>query len=247
MTSLGLSLGLGRPAVVVAAGGVDILTAIAWKAAFWAEDPDWTPPADGAVVSSWRDAGSEAKNADAASAQPTYRASTAAFGNRPTVQFAGSHSLTTANWTTAIGTATAVTWVVVASATATGATQQFISSNTNGSSDHYLGVHSTNQWNMRRGGGGDRGGVTDTNPHLIVGVMAGSSGAGTIEVDGTLVKSIVGSGSSTLPGLCLGKYPSTNFLTGHLAFAGVISGSISAGDRTLIEEWAADTYGLTIA
>ena len=247
MTSLGLSLGLVRPAAVVAVGA-EILTAIAWKAAFWAEDPDWTPPSDGAAVASWRDAGSEAKNAESVgAAQPTYRASTAAFGSRPTVQFAGSpQSLTTVNWTTAIDAATAVTWVVVASAAAS-TNQVFIGSNTNASSDHYLSAHSTNQWNMFRGGSGDRGGVTNTSPHLIIGVMNGSSGSGTIEVDGTLVKSIAGSGSATLPGVCLGKFPETRYLIGHLAFAGVLSGSISAGDRTLIEEWAADTYGLTIA
>ena len=63
---------------------------IAWDHAWWAEDPAWTPPADGGAVSSWRDAGVQAKNATATGAnQPTYRASYAGLSNRRAIEFDG--------------------------------------------------------------------------------------------------------------------------------------------------------------
>jgi hypothetical protein len=66
------------------------LTAISWYSAFWAEDPLWTPPADGAAVDSWRNGGTLGTAATQTGAnRPVYRASNSVLGNKPCIEFDG--------------------------------------------------------------------------------------------------------------------------------------------------------------
>lgn len=75
---------------------------IAWHAAFWAEDPVWSNPGDGNTVSQWDDASGNSRHANQATAgkRPIYRASVAALGARPAVEFDTTDDfLATAAWT----------------------------------------------------------------------------------------------------------------------------------------------------
>lgn len=62
---------------------------LAWRAAYWAEDPSWTPPSDGAAVSSWADAtgGGSTATQGTGSLQPVFRTSHAGLNGRPAVDF----------------------------------------------------------------------------------------------------------------------------------------------------------------
>jgi len=64
---------------------------IAWDHLFWAEDPAWTPPANGVGVASWRNSGVQAVAATQGTGanQPIYRANYAALANRPAIEFDG--------------------------------------------------------------------------------------------------------------------------------------------------------------
>lgn len=243
-----MRIGLGLSPVVRAGGSAavaetDPFTLASWKAAFWASDPDWTSPGDGNAIVAWRDGGAEAK--DISGSNATFRASVAAFGNKPAIQFAGSGSLSSASWTAAIAAASTVTFVAVATATAA-ATQAIVANTAN--SAFFTGRAASN-YALYRGGGGDQQGTPDSNAHLHVATIVGSAGAGVLEVDGTQVLSVAGTGSATMVSVIVGNqfYSFTNhFLTGHVAFAAVLDGAISAPERAAVEAWAADFYGLTI-
>ena len=58
---------------------------------FSSEDPRYTPPADGAAISTWRNGGSlgTAWDQSVAGSRPTYRASLSAFGGRPAMECEG--------------------------------------------------------------------------------------------------------------------------------------------------------------
>lgn len=79
----------------------DPLTALSWHAVFWADDPAWTPPADGGAVSSWRDGSGNGRNATQGTGtnQPAYRASEAALNGHAAVDFGNDDVLDTATWT----------------------------------------------------------------------------------------------------------------------------------------------------
>jgi hypothetical protein len=55
-----------------------------WHAAYWASDPAWTPPADGAAVTTWRDGSGNGRDMTT-SGGPLYRASSSVLGNKPAV------------------------------------------------------------------------------------------------------------------------------------------------------------------
>ncbi len=63
--------------------------AIAWHVAGWADDPLWTPPADGGAVSSLRDGSGNGRTFTAPDGQPTFRASVAKLGGRAGIEFDG--------------------------------------------------------------------------------------------------------------------------------------------------------------
>lgn len=57
---------------------------------WWASDPAWTNPGDGGAVASVRNQSGRGDPAQGTGgARPTFRASTSAFNNRPTIQFDG--------------------------------------------------------------------------------------------------------------------------------------------------------------
>jgi hypothetical protein len=60
-----------------------------WSGAYWAEDPAWTHPGDGLLVTNWRDGGSAAAPLAQANAaqRPTYRASVPGLNDKPGVRF----------------------------------------------------------------------------------------------------------------------------------------------------------------
>ena len=61
-----------------------------WALALWASDSKWVPPADGARVASWRNAGTiGGVSAGQAGNEPIYRASSANLNSKPAVEFDG--------------------------------------------------------------------------------------------------------------------------------------------------------------
>lgn len=96
----GLALSTYRSLLVRLAGGAgpapfNPLTELSWLAAFWASDPGWSAPADGAGVASWRDGSGNGRTAVAGATQPVYRAASVDMNGRPAVEFAApvNHSL----------------------------------------------------------------------------------------------------------------------------------------------------------
>lgn len=216
------------------------LSLITWHSAFWAADPSWTPPADGAAVSSWRNAGTAAANATQATgaAQPLYQTHTTALGNRATIQFQGTDDVLQ----TATFTAVAVPYslIVIGQYTVSG-TPSIIGGQSN---SFRMGANTA--WLLRSGGSARAGGTFDTRPHLFRGSIA--TGNDTLAVDETVMFSNLDSGDSSITRLTLGSDSSTQFLTGHIAFAGLYSGTIT-GDSgwAAFKAWAGAYYQLSIA
>jgi hypothetical protein len=227
-------------------GSFDPLNAIAWHSAFWAEDPDWSAPADGGAVSDWRNAGSVGTDYNAvqatASKQPTYRAATAAYNNRPTVQFdATDDFLRTAAWT---ATTQPLHLVVIANLGATTATRSIVDGR-----DAYRGLvtgFSSARWGMNWGTPVNEAvGTSTTNPSLIVQLANGASS--TMDVNGTQVIA-TDAGVLDSIGLTLGANNiGTGSFGGHLAFVGLYDGTLSAADLAALEAWATSHYGITVA
>ena len=102
-----------RPVATAAAPSFDVVADIAWSKLYWASDPDWTPAADGAEVSSWRNAGSVAGDLEWAYAteRPTYAESYANLNGAPAIVHDGTNDrLMTAAFT---GIPQPWTWVIV--------------------------------------------------------------------------------------------------------------------------------------
>jgi hypothetical protein len=86
-------------AVVAARGFIPIMAAgpavpaspldpsYAWDQAYWAENPAWTPPASGANVTVWPDAGALNISLNATNPAPTYLAADPNLGNQPSLSF----------------------------------------------------------------------------------------------------------------------------------------------------------------
>lgn len=179
----------------------------------------------------------------AGSKQPTYRASTAAFNNRPTVQFATDDVLAfdPANIAQPF-------YLVVVGATAGGTgVERLVGVGTD--TGYGLGDDATPDWTFSAGTA-ITGGAPDANPHLFRATTNGASSA--LLVDET---SIVASnaGATGLTVLALGAGVSTlgtyaNYLDGSIAYAAVFD-----TDPTALPEWAtfkawvASTYGITVA
>lgn len=242
---IGLSLGVNQPRAALAGGGGEFdPLAISWKAAFWASDPLWTPPANGAGVSSWRDAGSEAKNLVQASGseQPLFTVSVAALNDQPALTMDANvnfRDMQTATWDTSI--TGHVTWVVVGNATITTFDRAgMIASKTAG---HFMGPNS-GQWQFQRGDT-QTGGTADFDGHLFY-VSAGLAAGGTMEVDGTQVASGTAQ-NEAMTGLFMGRRSSgAGYFGGNVAFVGVYDGTLPSGDYDDLKQWASTFYGLTV-
>lgn len=197
-------------------------------------------------MSSWRNGGSVGTpNATqgTGSAQPTYRASTAAFGNKPTVQFA------TDDWLVANPTDISQPFYVVAVANQSTAGTERIFGTGAGSNLLGYGGNAT-VWQLNNGSA-LTGGTSDANPHLWRGVFNGASSV--LDLDEGADEITGNAGAGTLQILSLGAGNNGagvggNFLNGHIAYLGVFSSDPTAdAGWGRFKAWVTSFYGITVA
>lgn len=217
----------------------------------WASDPLWTPPADGGAVASWRNGGTVAGvnlTQATGSKQPTYRASTAALNNKPTVQGDGTDDFLAAD--TANFAQPVFILMVAAQGRPTTANEAL--------ADRYAtpGVQSlytefggvfANQWQSSNAIAAIRGGTSNNSPHLFRMVSNGASS--TLHVDETLI----GTGNFAT-GDFNGVYlfsatgGTAYFSSGHIAYwAAFNSDPTAQAEWATFKAWVASTYGITVA
>lgn len=227
------------------------LTDVTWAAVYWASDPGWTPPADGAAVSSWSDgSGNSRTQAQATSGlRPLYRASVTNLNNRPAVEFDGVDDVTTN--TSGFTVAQPFTVVAVVSAWGQAADPHRLFGSAAGNVQGAHGYPATNEVSLYAGGADFRGNsvtadTTSANFFTFLFDGAGSK----IGKNGTLATVTATPGTTGV---------GTDFVLGNrsdglrpgaskLAFLGVYSGDFAAnGQYAAFKSWAATFYGLTIA
>jgi len=202
--------------------------------AFWASDPLWTPPADGGAVSSWRNGGSVGGDAVQATggSQPLYRASTAAYNNRPTVEFDGTDDRLGVN----IADISQTYYVVLIAGADTSASAFQCAFGTGVAASYGVYVAAAGSVYRMSFGTALTGGTATVAPHLFVAVGAGA--ASTLDVDGVEVIAAANAGTSAMPIIALGAGSAAlatfgDHLNGHIAYAAVFT-----TDPTALPEWA---------
>ncbi len=212
----------------------------------WASDPSWSAPADGGAVSSWRNGGSVGTpnfTQGTGSKQPTYRASTAAFNNQPTVQGDGVADNLKCNF----ADLAQPFWIVMigSSGDATSTAKVLASSHTTQSGMIYNASGTTLRY-AYSGTVANTGVTIDALPHLHVVKSSGTSSSyamegtsiwtgnlGTLGLDGATLFSESGAGA--------------NYNSGHIAYYAVFDADPTAQPEwPTFEAWALATYGIVV-
>lgn len=211
----------------------------------WASDPLWTPPADGGAVSDWRNGGSVGTpnfTQATGTKQPTYRASTAAFNSKPTVQADVTDDFLASNF----ADLTQPVWIVLlGNYGATSATRYLCDAHTTQS----CLIYNNSGPNHAMYGGTGLGTLTatNTNPNLHVCKFNGASS--TYHLNGSSVASgnagALGMDGATLFGRAGG---SSGFHGGHIAYYAVFtSDPTTQTEWTEFKAWCLSFYGVTVA
>lgn len=218
----------------------DPLVDITWAAAYFAEDPDWVAPADGAAVSQWDDGSGNGLHATQGTPadRPLYRAAVVAMNNQPGVEFASTDNLV-------VGAFTAVSVpysiVILGRTSNVGVTQEWVTAGTG--TDPRVGHTATPAWFWDPSTLAGTGGTPNTNAHLLTAIA--TAGNDTLQVDGTAVISGSDRGGASVAALRLAG--SVGFL-GVLSFVGLYAGDITSdGAWADFKTWAAAHYAITIA
>lgn len=211
---------------------------LTYTAAFWAEDPLWTAPADGGAVSSWRDAGSENKPATqgAGAKQPVYRASVAALNGRPAIQGDGADDfLQTADWSAPL----TQPWVSIMVGSM-GASAETLMDGNDGTNRGLLWWNNTGgKFNFNNGTSLNTTVDGDTTPRVFSIV---ANGASSVYVVGSTTVSSVNAGTASLDGLTFlannaGSAATCN--SGYIAFAAIMTGAEYLAKGTEVSNLAA--------
>lgn len=207
--------------------GLDPFTNFSWHTASWASDPLWTPPADGAVVASMRNAGSSGATLAEATNKPTYHASDSDLNSQASVAFDSSDVLSTAGFTLAQTFSVIIAYHLVAFPT--GGVDQYLVMTRPllDVTTQELGVSITDNKLHVHGGSGDIVSVGATNitqPHIMTGVYAGASSK--MVHDGTTVTGTTQTHDAT--DLRLGTFLGITSNNYKIGFVGLISGDITA-------------------
>lgn len=226
----------------------NLLNVIDWGIAFWAGDPDQTPPADGADITSWRDGSGNGRDFTLVSAtEPTYDDAHTALNGQPAAVFTSGTYLKAAGFSIP-----ATHSIVVVGKVDSLAARAFAGYwNSGGTNDGYLGISSGGKWHMNSGTSMNSAGNADTAKHLVVAVTD-ASGDDRIEVDGTTV--VTGNaGGSSVGHFVLGQGHNTAgtgtaSLAGQIGFAAAVPGDVTTDPGwpyfvAMVEE----LYGLTVA
>jgi len=228
------------------------LTLFPWHTAVWASDPLWTPPADGgSMVAGWRDGSGNGRTVNYSSGSIVYRASTPALNGRPTVNGTNFDGLMITNSFT--GISPPITQVVIGQQTAHSAVNdEWIDAGTSGLTDRMLiGYNAAaSGWGIFSGTlPGLTGGTADLNPHLFAFPVNGSTGLLVVDGAVAIAPGTTGAGGFPITKLALFSNPSKSApMKGHIAFAGLYRGDITAHPNwPAFKAWARTYYGLTIA
>lgn len=183
----------------------------------WAEDSTWTAPADGDPVSSWRNESGGGDPVETGSNRPTYRASTAAFNGQPTVEFvAASNQRLYFNIPNV-----SQPYVLVGVGSFSTAANPDILTSLSDDTSHGIGKTSGNAWTINQT---VSGGVSDTDPHVLVAVFNGASSE--LFVDGVSVATGTISGGTfhwSIGAAASNSSTFSSYLDGHVAFIGAYS------------------------
>lgn len=233
------------PGIVASANKTfDPIGSIPWAWVVWAGDPAWSNPGNGNPVDSWRNGGSLSGDpASTGSNRPTFRASTAAFNNKPTVEFVMANSTYLDFDIT--NTSQPFSIVVIGSSDVGGGQRIFVGGFANAARGLRTGgdVISANYAQVLSSAAGANTGA----PMLLRGFGLNTSSV--IAKDGTTIATgdagnlansrlTLGAGSSAAP--AFGSY-----LNGHIAFAALIAGDVmSQANWPLFKEWAKIEYNI---
>lgn len=233
---------LRRAAASAAAPSFDPLTAVTWHSAFFAEDPDWTPPADGGAVSQWDDGSGNGRHAIQATGanQPLYRAASAAMNNKPAVEAVDTTDSLAQTAYTAIAQPFSLVFLG-----RLGTASAFMTDGI-GAGGRITFIRST-QWSPNAGTPRSYG-TGDGNTHLFEWIINGANAK--LFIDGTQVGSTESHGTNQCVGLTLLNRYSTDTAPGNrtLSFLGIYAGNWETETaRTDYKAWAALHYNLTIA
>lgn len=242
-----IPLGVAASGVHIESGSYNLLTD--WTTppihGVWANDPDWTPPSDGAAVSTWRNGGSVGTpdfTQGTPGSQPVFDEVNATYGGVSTVYFDGSKAMESD-----VADVSQVFWVVgiANTAGANGTHERFFG--LGGNNHRGVGDRNTDAWTMHANTY-LQGGTADSSPHLFVAEFNDTSS--TLDVDGTNVASGT-AGPSSLNVAVLGSAKGaayTNFMTGNIHAVLVFT-----ADPTAQSEWSdfvdyvENTVGIAVA
>jgi hypothetical protein len=216
---------------------------IAWDYAYWAEDPAWTPPADGGALITWRNAANPTFPLTPSGTPPTFQASDPHLGGKPSLKVGyGAAPLYTSGAPTIVQPGTVV---VVFYYDATGAT---IRSLFDGSVQRWF-------WRMNDGGAAQgiyAGTVVDYGAPVPAGsyfaCITFNGAASSAFVNGNAPTTAPSSpGAGSFQDIYLNTNGSTNQtaygMNGSIAFFGV-KGNMAPTDITHMQTWAKNHYGL---
>ena len=217
---------------------------IGWTHAFWADDPGWTPPADGAAVTSWRNAGT---NGTAIGDRnpgdpPTYRAAYTNLNNHRAVGLDGN------DWLYAIVPTMAQPnhIFVVGWLDPTHAADPSITDDNTGGSRHLIRNLGTGGVLLYAGQIVNVAGAGRTGPFCMAALFNGASSA--LRTNGTAYTVAADVGPHTCGAhltIGCGSGVST-FFKGGIAFFGVKDIALTAQEITDLETWAKNYYGVPI-
>lgn len=227
---------------LAAAPSYNPLTSISWYAAWWAEDPDWTPPADGGAVSSWRNAGTNGVAATQGTGikQPLYRASVASLNNRPAVDFDGSNDTLSSSFGETLSQP--LTRVVVGVLDVVIGNAHLFSADADPRADLYLTPGEA--WRMWAGSSEGSFGApaANTTGFIIMAEYNGASSKGGLNT-ASLTTTATNPGTGGLDATYLASWNDGQFSNCHLAFAGIYAGVLSASDKDDLVAWSQSHYG----
>ena len=220
----------------------DPLTDIAWHDAFWTDDPDWSRPAPDAAVSSWRNGATGGGFGAAAQAtsskQPVFRIASSLMKYRPVVGSQTDDALATGTGT-ALTQPTTLVMIGYQYGAAGAATKIFMDGVS--ATERNVLMRANDRWFFNAGTSVDTGDSIDTSPHLHVVTFNGASSQ--YELDGTVIGT-GNAGAQSINGVTLFNHQAHTFGSDiAMAFAAVLDGTLTAGEKAALLAWSRSYYG----
>lgn len=210
-------------------------------ASFWASDPAWTPPADGAAVALWPDASGNGRDAAQATGdnQPTFRSASSGMGNKPVIEFDGVNDrLLTAAFGVVLAQPNEMVAVVRYRSLVANA---FFVDGITSTARNAMGVGGGGTtWRIFAGGSAVQSGGISTTRRYFRGVFDATS---TVFVDGTQIAT-GNAGAHGIDGIRMGaNQPLTIFAAVDVAFLALFDTPLTTQQRNDLLNWSRAFYG----